>query len=256
MNRSHESGELRIIPVPISGEIRKGDSLCRKILASLRTSKTAFRPGDILVLKHKIVSKAEGALVDLGTIRASAASKAWAKRYGGDSRVTELAMREAKRVVRRRKGVLITETRHGFVCANSGVDVSNVDGGTHALLLPQDADQSATKIFRELKQRVGISIPVLICDSWGRPWREGLIEAAIGVAGMKPLHDFRGLRDPHGYKLHASVDAVADELACAAGLVCGKLAGTPACVIRGFRYRPGKGSAKQLLRPAGMDLFR
>jgi len=124
------------------------------------------------------------------------------------------------------------------------------------LLLPKDPDRSAARIHRDLKKRLHLSIPVIITDSFGRPWREGLTEVAIGVAGMKPLEDYRGRRDPRGYKLRASVDAVADELACAAGLVCGKLARTPACIIRGFKYRAGRGSASELIRPATNDLFR
>jgi coenzyme F420-0:L-glutamate ligase/coenzyme F420-1:gamma-L-glutamate ligase len=165
-------------------------------------------------------------------------------------------MAESKRVVRRKRGVLITETRHGFVCANSGVDASNVDGGRHALLLPKDPDRSADQLHRELKKRLKLSVPVIITDSFGRPWREGLTEVAIGVAGMQALHDYRGDRDPHGYPLRVTIEAVADELACAAGLVCGKLARTPACIIRGFGYRPGPGRARDLIRPAATDLFR
>jgi coenzyme F420-0:L-glutamate ligase/coenzyme F420-1:gamma-L-glutamate ligase len=171
-----------------------------------------------------------------------------------------LALRESRRIVRRKRGVLITETRHGFVCANSGVDVSNVDGGRHAVLLPVNPDRSAAKLRRELKKALGIEIAVIVSDSFGRPWREGLTEVAIGVAGMRPLVDYRGRRDPHGYSLHATVDAVADELACAAGLVCGKLAGTPACIIRGYAYyregHRGSGGARELIRPAKSDLFR
>ena len=167
-----------------------------------------------------------------------------------------MALAESKRVVRRKRGVLITETRHGLICANSGVDVSNVDGGRHALLLPKDPDRSAAQLHRELKKRLNLSIPVIITDSFGRPWREGLTEVAIGVAGMKALHDYRGDRDPHGYPLRVTIEAVADELACAAGLVCGKLARTPACIIRGFHYRPGRGRAQDLIRPAATDLFR
>jgi coenzyme F420-0:L-glutamate ligase/coenzyme F420-1:gamma-L-glutamate ligase len=159
-------------------------------------------------------------------------------------------------VVRRKRGVLITETRHGFVCANSGVDASNVDGGRHALLLPKDPDRSADRLHRELKKRLKLSVPVIITDSFGRPWREGLTEVAIGVAGMQALHDYRGDRDPHGYPLRVTIEAVADELACAAGLVCGKLARTPACIIRGFGYRSGPGRARDLIRPAATDLFR
>ncbi len=165
-------------------------------------------------------------------------------------------MRESRAVIRRKNGVLITETLHGFICANSGVDVSNVDGGRHALLLPANPDRSARKLHRELRKHLGIAIPVLITDTFGRPWREGLVDVCIGIAGMKPLRDDRGRRDPHGYTLHASLEAVADELACAAGLVCGKLNRTPACIIRGFAYEPGRGRALELLRPAANDLFR
>ena len=164
-------------------------------------------------------------------------------------------MREAKRVVRR-EHVLITETAHGLVCANSGIDVSNVDGGTTAVLLPLDPDRSAARIHRRLRKRTALHIPVIIADSFGRAWREGLYEVAIGLAGMKPIHDYRGRRDPYGYKMHATEECVADELACVAGLVCGKNALVPACIIRGYRYRRGNGTARQIVRPAARDLFR
>jgi coenzyme F420-0:L-glutamate ligase / coenzyme F420-1:gamma-L-glutamate ligase len=248
--------ELRVIPVRFPGEIRSGDSLIEQLLGALKRQRRSLKRGDVLIVKHKIVSKAEGRLVSLKTIKPSAASRAWARRYHLDARVTELAMAESKRIVRRRRGVLITETRHGLICANSGVDVSNVDGGRHALLLPDNPDRSAVQLHRALRRAFHISVPVIITDSFGRPWREGLTEVAIGVAGMKPVHDYRGRRDPCGYPLRVSVDAVADELACAAGLVCGKLARTPVCIIRGFRYRAGKGSARDLIRPAANDLFR
>ena len=248
--------ELRIIPIYLADEIRPGDSLTDKLLQAMRHPKLSLRTGDILIVKHKIVSKAEGQLVPLEKIRPSASSRAWAQRYKLDARVTEVALAESKRVVRRKRGVLITETRHGLICANSGVDVSNVNGGRHALLLPKDSDRSAAKLHRELKKRLKLSIPVIISDSFGRPWREGLTEVAIGVAGMKALHDYRGDRDPHGYPLRVTIEAVADELACAAGLVCGKLARTPACIVRGFHYRPGRGRARDLIRPAATDLFR
>jgi coenzyme F420-0:L-glutamate ligase/coenzyme F420-1:gamma-L-glutamate ligase len=215
-----------------------------------------FQEGDILVVKHKVVSKAEGSVVALSEIRPSATTRKWARQHGLDARVSELAIRESRRIVRQKRGVLITETRHGFVCANSGVDVSNVDGGDHAVLLPKNPDASAAKLRTELKKQSGIDIAVIVSDSFGRPWREGLTEVAIGVAGMRPLVDYRGRRDPHGYSLHATVDAVADELACAAGLVCGKLENTPACIIRGYSYPRGKGSAREMIRPPKNDLFR
>jgi coenzyme F420-0:L-glutamate ligase/coenzyme F420-1:gamma-L-glutamate ligase len=242
---------LTLIPIPLASEIRPGDSLAEKLLTSAR-----LRPGDILIVKHKIVSKSEGRIVDLSTIRPSKESLAWARQYGLDARVIELALRESRSVIRRKNGVLITETRHGFLCANSGVDVSNVDGGRHAILLPKDPDRSAANLRRAIKKRTGLSVPVIITDSFGRPWREGLTEFAIGISGMKALRDDRRRRDPHGYQLKASVEAIADELACAAGLVCGKLNRTPACIVRGFRYEPGVGSVKDLLRPASTDLFR
>lgn len=256
MSKRGGTGEIRILPLTVEGEIRIGDSLSGKLLAAARRSRLRFQDGDILVVKHKVVSKAEGALVALDEVRPSPWSRAWARRFGVDARVTELALRESRRVVRQKRRVLITETRHGFVCANSGVDVSNVDGGRHAVLLPKDPDRSAGRLRTEFKKALAVQIAVIISDSFGRPWREGLTEVAIGVAGMRPLIDYRGRRDPHGYSLHATVDAVADELACAAGLVCGKLAGTPACIIRGFAYRRGNGSGRELIRPAKFDLFR
>ncbi|HYM74989.1 MAG TPA: coenzyme F420-0:L-glutamate ligase [Candidatus Dormibacteraeota bacterium] len=248
--------DLRLIPIPVAEEIVPGDSLADKLIGSLRRCRARLLAGDILIVKHKIVSKAEGRVVDLDTIEPSAESIAWAQQYDLDARVIELALRESRSVIRRKNGVLITETHHGFLCANSGIDVSNVDGGRHALLLPDDADRSAASLRRALKKRTGLALPVIITDSFGRPWREGLAEFAIGIAGMKALRDDRGRRDPHGYKLKASVEAVADELACAAGLVCGKLNRAPACIVRGFRYERGLGRTADLLRPPASDLFR
>ena len=250
------SNELRLIPIRLAYEIKPGDSLADKLRQALLDNNIALESGDILIVKHKIVSKAEGRMVDLATMKPSAASDAWAKKYNLDARVIELALRESRSVIRRKNGVLITETPHGFICANSGVDVSNVDGGRHALLLPADPDRSARELHRELKKLAAISIPVLITDTFGRPWREGLVDLCIGIAGMKALRDDRGRRDPHGYTLHASLEAVADELACVAGLACGKLNRTPACIVRGFRYEAARGRARDLLRPAANDLFR
>jgi len=250
------TGEVCILPIVVRAEIRAGESLSTTLLTAARNLGLRFKPGDILVVKHKVVSKAEGAVVALNEIRPSKSSKTWAQRYGLDARVSELALRESRRIVRKKRGVLITETKHGFVCANSGVDVSNVDGGQHAVLLPENPDRSAAKLRRELKKQLGIEVAVIVSDSFGRPWREGLTEVAIGVAGMRPLIDYRGRRDPHGYSLHSTLEAVADELSCAAGLVCGKLAGVPACIIRGYAYQRGRGSAQQLIRPAQNDLFR
>jgi coenzyme F420-0:L-glutamate ligase/coenzyme F420-1:gamma-L-glutamate ligase len=254
--RKHAPGEVRIIPIAVSGEIRAGDSLSAKLLAATQSLGLRFEDGDILVVKHKVISKAEGATVVLDEISPSRASRDWARRYGLDARVSELAVRKSRRIVRRKRGVMITETQHGFVCANSGVDVSNVNGGRHAVLLPADPDRSAVRLRRELKQQLRIDIAIIVSDSFGRPWREGLTEVAIGIAGMRPLVDYRGKRDQHGYSLHATIDAIADELACAAGLVCGKLQSTPACIIRGYSYPKGSGTAREMIRSAEHDLFR
>jgi coenzyme F420-0:L-glutamate ligase / coenzyme F420-1:gamma-L-glutamate ligase len=255
---NHNRGQtgIRVLPISVAGEIEPGCSLAETLMVAARSARIRFRTGDILVVKHKIVSKAEGAMVRLESVLPSPEARRWARKHGLDARVGELALRESRRVVRQKNGVLITETRHGLVCANSGVDVSNVDGGAHAVLLPEDADRSAADLRRSFRRRLGVDVAVIVSDSFGRPWREGLTEVAIGVAGMRPLIDYRGQSDPHGYSLHATVDAVADELACAAGLVCGKLEGTPACVIRGYSYRRGSGRARELIRPAERDLFR
>src|SRR5437868_2594181 len=248
--------DLRIIPIPLDDEIKSGDSVTDKILGGMKDQNLAFIAGDILVVKHKIVSKAEGQIVDLAKIRPSAASRAWARHYRLDARVIELALAQSRRVVRRKQGVLITETRHGLICANSGVDLSNVDGGHSAVLLPVDPDRSALSLHRALRSATGVRIPVIIADSFGRPWREGLCEVAIGLAGMTPLLDYRGRRDPHGYRLRVTQEDIVDELACVAGLVCGKLARSPACIVRGSRYPAGNGRARDLIRPRRLDLFR
>jgi len=256
VRRIEEASELRALPITGMGEILPGDSVADAIIAALGRQKLQLVPGDILAVTHKIVSKAEARTVALDQVQPSPASQRWAARHRLDARLVQLALQQAKRVVRRKRGVTITETAHGFVCANSGVDASNVDGGCCAVLLPADPDRSARKIQRAVRKKLGVSVPVLITDSFGRPWREGLCEVAIGVAGMKPFRDFRGHRDPHGYKLRASLEAVADELACMAGLACGKLSRCPACIIRGFLYEAASGSARQLIRPRSRDLFR
>jgi coenzyme F420-0:L-glutamate ligase/coenzyme F420-1:gamma-L-glutamate ligase len=249
------NGELRAIPVRGMGEVFSGDRIGRLIVDALLQAQLAFQHGDILVVKHKVVSKAENRRVALNSVTPSPGARKFAAKNHLDARVVELALQESKRVVRK-KHVLITETKHGFICANSGIDVSNVDGGMTALLFPLDPDASAARIHRDLKKHTGFHIPVIIADSFGRPWREGLTEAAIGLAGMKATVDYRGKRDEHGYELHATEEAVADELACVAGLVCGKNSRIPACIIRGYDYPRGRGSARRLLRPPEKDLFR
>jgi coenzyme F420-0:L-glutamate ligase / coenzyme F420-1:gamma-L-glutamate ligase len=249
-------GEIHVIPVSFPYEIAPGDDLVEKLRDALRHQKLALRSGDIVVTKHKIVSKAEGQIVPLSAVKASRAAISWARQCGTDARVVQIALNESRRIVRKRKGVLITETRHGFICANSGVDVSNVNGGESAAVLPENPDLSASRLRSSIKKSMGVSVAVIVSDSFGRPWREGLTEVAVGLAGMKALLDYRGRRDSHGYPLHASFEAVADELACAAGLVCGKLNRTPVCIVRGYPFRRGRGIARDLIRAAEHDLFR
>jgi len=248
--------ELHAFPVGGIGEIRPGDSLAEVILTALERQKRPLLAGDILVVTHKVVSKAEGHVVSLSNVRPSRQARRWARGYGYDPRVVELALAESKRMVRKRQGVLITETQHGLVCANSGVDLSNVDGGSSAALLPPDPDRSASELHKAIKKKTGLHIPVIVTDSFGRPWREGLTEVAIGAAGMRVFRDFCGRRDPYGYRLHSTLEAVVDELACVSGLACGKLSRRPVCVIRGFPYQRGRGQARQIIRPAARDLFR
>lgn len=247
--------ELHAMPVWGMSEVSSGDSIGDLIVDALALGGLRLHAGDILVVKHKIVSKAEDRMVDLASVKPSAAARRSAAKNGSDARVIELALREAKRVVRK-DHVLITETTHGLVCANSGIDVSNVDGGKSAVLLPVDPDRSAARIMQKIRKRTTLHVPVIVADSFGRAWREGLHEVAIGVAGMEPIHDYRGQRDAYGYQMHSSEECVADELACVAGLVCGKNNAVPACIIRGYRYRRGKGSARRIVRPAATDLFR
>lgn len=249
------ANEVRLIPVYFADEILPGDDLAQKLATELRHQRLDLKKNDVVVIKHKVISKAEGQIVALNDVKPRRSAVAWAHKYGGDACMVELAIREARRVVRQKNGVLITETRHGFVCANSGVDASNVDGGRSAVLLPTAPDRSAAGLRSGIKQLFGVSVAVIVSDSFGRPWREGLTDVAIGVAGLKPLADFRGKRDSHDYTLRGTVEAVADELACAAGLVCGKLNRAPVCVIRGFKYVSGKGSARELVRTKN-DLFR
>jgi coenzyme F420-0:L-glutamate ligase/coenzyme F420-1:gamma-L-glutamate ligase len=251
--------ELRAIPVRGIGEVKAGDALADLILAALKRQRFRLIEGDILIVTHKIVSKAEGRVTALDSVTPTPEMKRWGRRYKRDPRVIALALAESRRIVKKKNGVLITETRHGrkgFVCAQSGVDVSNVDGGKSAALLPLAPDASANRLHREILQRTGRCVPVIVTDSFGRPWREGLTEVAIGCAGMSVFRDARGQHDPYGYKLQVTREAVADELAAMAGLACGKLSCIPACIIRGFHYERARSRAADLIRDPAHDLFR
>jgi coenzyme F420-0:L-glutamate ligase/coenzyme F420-1:gamma-L-glutamate ligase len=254
------AGRLEIVALDGIPEIVAGDDLSSLICDALeRTSDLLpLRPDDVLVVTQKVVSKAEGAVVDLTTVKPRTEAVEFAARYDKDARQVEVVLREAKRVVRMANGVIITETRHGFVCANGGIDASNVGprSGSVVLLLPIDPDASAARIRAAVATRLGVAIPVVVSDSFGRPWRNGIVDVAIGAAGLEPLDDLRGSPDRDGRAMRSTVRAVADELASAAELALGKSDGRPAAVIRGARPPLGDGSARDLILPAANDLFR
>jgi coenzyme F420-0:L-glutamate ligase/coenzyme F420-1:gamma-L-glutamate ligase len=244
---------IELIPIEGFPEVRPGDDLAEMVAGAVQGS---LRSGDVLVVTHKIMSKAEGRLVDLGGVEPSALAKEYAARWGKDPRQIEVVFRESRRVVRMDRGVVISETRHGFVCANAGVDASNVPGEDTICLLPVDPDRSAERLREALRSRLGVEVAVVVSDSFGRAWRFGITDVAIGVSGMDPLADYRGQNDPHGYPMEASVLAVADELAAAAELVMGKTDGVPIAIVRGYAYGRDAGTGQDLLMPPERDMFR
>jgi coenzyme F420-0:L-glutamate ligase/coenzyme F420-1:gamma-L-glutamate ligase len=246
-----------IIALPQLPEIRPGDDLVGAIGDAIDSSGLGLREDDILVVTQKVVSKAEGRLVDLRTIEPSAMARDWAEQWGKDPRQVEVVLRESKRIVRMDRGVLIAETRHGFVGANAGVDAPSGEAET-VCLLPDDPDASAHAIRRGLGARFGVKPGVIVSDSFGRPWRVGIVNVAIGAAGLAPLADYRGQYDDAGYELHVSVIAVADGLACAAELVSNKLDKRPVPLIRGYRppVSMPDGSGLDLVIDPARDMFR
>lgn len=249
--------EIRIIPVRGIGEVQAGDDVAALILDALDSTRQPLIEGDVLVVTQKIVSKAEGRVVDPATVEPSAFAQQIAAQGRKDAHFQEVVLRESRRVVRMANGVLITETHHGLICANSGVDESNVGGGRVVCLLPENPDASAAAIRGAIRARAGVNAAVIISDTFGRPWRDGQVNVAIGCAGIKPLSDFAGVDDPYGYTMHATLIAVADELASAAELAMGKIDGIPAAIVRGYAYTPSEdATSRPLLRDPRFDLFR
>ena len=239
-------------------EFHPGDDLAALLVEACQRQGTPLQEGDVLVVTQKVVSKAEGRVLDLRAVRPSKLASGFAKAWEKDARVVEVALAEAKRVVRMDNGVLITETQHGFICANSGVDASNVGsaGGDFVVLLPERPDESAKSIRDGVRIKAGIDIAVIISDTFGRPWREGAENVAIGVSGIEPLWDYRGTHDNDGRELHSTVIAVADEIAAAGELVTNKLTRVPAAIVRGYPYIRGESGIAPLIREKGKDLFR
>ena len=252
--------ELRVHALEGLPEIELGDDLAAIIGDALAATDglLPLTDTDVLVVTQKIVSKAEGAVVDLTEIEPRPEAVAFAQRWDRDPRQVEVVLRQARRIVRMASGVIITETPHGFVCANDGVDASNVGpaSGSIVTLLPVDPDASAVAIRAGIRARFGQDVPVIVSDSFGRPWRWGIVDVAIGVSGLEPLDDLRGSPDADGRIMHSTVRAVADELASAAELALGKSAGRPVALVRGAAFTRGEARIADALIPGDMDLFR
>ncbi|MGB8780968.1 MAG: coenzyme F420-0:L-glutamate ligase [Candidatus Bathyarchaeia archaeon] len=249
---------VQVIAVQGLPIIRTGDSVAKLVCDAARRQGTPVQDGDIVVVTHVFVSRAEGSVVDLDEVVPSDFARCIAEQFGKDSALVEVVLRESKSISRMGDGILITETKHGFVCANSGVDRSNVPGERNVALLPVDPDRSAEAIRREMKRLTGCEVAVIVSDTHGRPLRLGEINVAIGVAGIKPIRDRRGEKDLFGYVLRVKQTAIADELASAAELVIGQASeGVPVAIIRGYKYA-GSDSAKatELVRPKEKDLYR
>ena len=255
------TGRLLAIPLPALPDVRPGDDLAALIADALRAGASsdpdlAPRPGDVLVVTQKIVSKAEGRIVDLRSVEPRQEAVAFAARWNRDPRQVEVVLRESARIVRMERGVIVSRTAHGYVCANAGVDASNTDIPDLVTLLPEDPDRSAREIRTRLADLVGVELAVIVADSFGRPWRWGIADVALGVAGFAPLADFRGLTDTTGRELHATVVAVADEICSAAELASGKTSRRPVVLVRGAPLPAGDGSVvRDVVMPEAFDLF-
>ena len=242
---------LHVFAVAGLPDVKPGDDVGALIAEAAARGGGPIEAGDVVVVAQKIVSKAEGAVVRLDEVTPSPRAAEWAAAWGKDPRVVEVVLRESRRMER---GILIAETQHGFICANAGVDASNVDRGWVSLL-PRDPDASAARI-RDAIPAAGGGLGVIVSDTFGRPWREGVLNVALGVAGLRPLLDYRGCRDPYGRELTSTVIAVADELAAAAELVMRKTARLPVAIVRGAAEWLGEGRGAELLRASEHDLFR
>ena len=247
---------IRIIGIEGLPEIQAGDDLGALITEAATRQKTPPESGDVLIVTQKIVSKAEGRILSLSQVNPSPLAVEIASEHDRDPRHTEVVLRETKRIVRMERGIIIAETRHGFRCANAGVDASNLANDDTVALLPLDSDASARKIRDHLQKALGVDVGIVISDTFGRPWREGATNVAIGVAGLNPLQDYRGQTDTRGYPLRTTTIAVADELAAAAELAMGKLDRVPVALIKGYPYPKGNTGIQDLIRPPEHDLFR
>jgi len=245
---------IEIIPLKGIGLVKEGDDIAKLIVEAAKAQGVKIEDGDIVVVAHKIVSKAEGRIVDLKAITPSKFALRASKLLNKDPRVIEVILRESKRIVRMIKGHIICETRHGFICANAGVDKSNVEED-FVVLLPKNPDVSAETIRKGIKNLINVDVAVIISDTFGRPWRSGQVDVAIGVSGLVPLKDYRGTKDMFNSLLKVTIICVADELASAAELVMNKSDGIPVALIKGYHYIKGEGSFKDLVKQSKYNLF-
>lgn len=253
---STDNSSLTVVPLTGMPEVRPGDDLAALLWSAAQSSAAGLEAGDVVVVAQKIVSKAEGARVSLASVDPSPMAREWAEAWNHDPRLVEVVLRESVRIVKMARGLIVSETRHGFICANAGVDASNSGEEDMAILLPREPDRSAEQLRDSLGRLAGCDLAVIVADSFGRPWRQGVTQVAVGSAGLAPIVDLRGERDADGRMLHGTLIALADQLADAADLVCGKSSRIPAAVVRNYRGPRREGSAKELLRLPEEDLFR
>ncbi|HLE26442.1 MAG TPA: coenzyme F420-0:L-glutamate ligase [Thermodesulfobacteriota bacterium] len=250
------TNSISIIPLLGIPEIKPGDDLVKMVIDAAFKQDVTIEDRDIFVFAQKIVSKSEGRIVKINDVSPSPFAIETGKLLDKDPRIVEIILRESRRIVKMDRGRLIVENTKGIVCANAGVDMSNVSGGMHATLLPKDPDESAKRFAEGFKKELGVDVAVIITDTVGRPWRDGLVQVAIGCYGIRPLKDYRGRKDSKGYDLRATALAVADEISSASGLVMGKTEGMPVAIVRGYEYEKSKEGVKLLLRDPDNDLFR
>lgn len=252
---------ISLIPVPGIPEISEGDDLVKLVSEAVSEKGLTIEDGDVLVIAQKIISKSEGRIVDLKSVTPSDFSMTLSTEVSKDPRLIEVILSETTKIIKMdqrkpEKGRLIVETRGGVISANAGVDASNVSGGDMVTLLPVDSDESARGLASGFKSLLSTDVAVIITDTVGRPWREGLVDIAIGCAGIKALKDFRGETDSKGFELNATVMAVADEIASAAGLLMEKAGSVPVVIVRGYEFEKGETGASELIRDPEEDLFR
>lgn len=248
--------QVKILGIPGIPVVEKGDDLVAMIFDAATAAQLSFEAGDVLVVTQKIVSKAEGCLISLKEITPTPFAEAYARQWDKDPRSVEVVLQQSRRIAKMDRGMVIAETHHGLICANAGVDQSNIEGEEVVAVLPPDPDGSARKIRDGLRARTGVDVAVIIADTFGRPWRQGLVNVAIGLSGIEAIRDYTGMYDAQGYELRVTALAVADELASAAELVMNKLDNVPVALIRGYDYPRGEGKVSDLMRDPASDLFR